>query len=66
MLGLEGGGDPVKVVKIKVEAQSRLLDLEEVPPEVTPAQIIPDRELGFDSEVGSNGEFINGDVAGAG
>jgi hypothetical protein len=61
VLGLKGGGDPVKVVKIKIEAQSQLFDLEEVTPKSTPAQIIPDWELGFDSKVGSNGEFIDGD-----
>ena len=61
MLGLKGGGDPVKIVQIKVEAQSYLLDLEKMTPESASAKIIPDRELGFDSKVGSNGEFINGD-----
>ena len=56
-----GGGDLIKVVKIKVEAQGHLFDLKKVPPKVTPAQIVPDRKLGFDSEIGSDREFINGD-----
>ena len=62
MLGLEGGGDHVKVVQVKVKAKSPLLDLEEVTPKGTPTQVVPDREMGFDSEVGSNGEFINGNI----
>ena len=61
MLGLEGGGDPVQVVKIKVKTPGRLFDPEEVPPKVTPTQVVPDGEKGFNSEVGSDGEFINGD-----
>ena len=28
---------------------------------VTPTQVIPFREVGFDSEIGSDREFINGD-----
>ena len=62
VLGLEGGGDSVKVVQVKIEAKGPLFDLEEVPPVVTPAQVVPFRDLRFDSKVGSDGEFINGDV----
>ena len=61
VLGLESGGDPVKVVQVKIEAQNPLFDLKKVPPMVPPAQVIPVREMGFNSEVGSNREFINGD-----
>ena len=58
---LERGGDPVQVVQVKVEAQGPLFDLKEVSPVVTPTQIIPFGEVGFNSKVGSNREFINGD-----
>ena len=62
MLGLKSGGDPVQVVQVEIKPPNQLLDLEEVPPVVAPAQIIPDGELGSGSEVGSGGEFINGNV----
>ena len=60
VLGLKGGGDPVQVVQVKAKSQNKLLDPEDVPSEGTPTQVVPGRELRFDSEIGSNGEFING------
>ena len=61
MLGLERGGDLVQVVQVKIETQSPFFYLKEVTLEVTPTQVIPFREVGFDSEIGSDREFINGD-----
>ena len=61
VLRLESRGNPVQVVQVKIEAQGPFFDLEEVSPKVTPTQVIPFREVGFDSEVGSNREFVNGD-----